>query len=135
MHPASNQRAANLDRHVAQIGGGRLHVHMLWDAPYVPQAALSAAAVRCHLGPVLDVRRVSGTRAARYVCKYLLKSAQHPAFIRGRVRRFAIHAARAPRAPSDWRYDSRTPAQVVLTEYGEVIAPDAERWSYPPRAG
>ena len=116
-------------------GGGRLHVHMLWDAPYVPQAVLSAAAARCHLGSVLDVRRVSGARAARYVCKYLVKGAQHPAFLRGGVRRFAMRAAQAPQTPSDWRYDPRTPAQVVLTEYGEVIDADAERWSYPPRPG
>jgi hypothetical protein len=112
-------------------GGGRLHVHMLWDAPYVPQAALSTAAVRCHMGPVLDVRRVSGADAARYVSKYLVKGARHPAFVRGRARRFAMRAARAPRPPSDWRYDGRTPAQIVLMEYGEEIAPDTERWSYP----
>ena len=116
-------------------GGGRLHVHMLWDAPYVPQAVLSAAAARSHLGPVLDVRRVSGARAARYVSKYLVKAAGHPAFVRGRARRFAMRAARSPRPPSNWRYDPRTPAQIVLTEYGEVIAPDADRWSNPPRAG
>jgi hypothetical protein len=112
-------------------GGGRLHVHMLWNAPYVPQAALSRAAVRCHLGSVLDVRRVSGIRAALYVGKYLVKGAQHPAFLRGRARRFAIRAARAPRPPSDWRYDRRSPSQIVLTEYGEEIAPDTDRWSHP----
>jgi hypothetical protein len=111
-------------------GGGRLHLHMLWDAPYVPQAALSAAAVRCHLGPVLDVRRVSGARAARYVSKYLVKGARHLAFVRGRARRFAMRAARSPRPPSDWRYDPRSPAQIVLMEYGEEIAPDTEHWSY-----
>jgi len=82
-------------------GGGRLHVHMLWDALYVPQAALSAAAVRCHLGPVLDVRRVSGARAARYVSKYLVKGVRHPAFVRGRTRRFAMRVACSPRPPSD----------------------------------
>jgi len=112
-------------------GGGRLHVHMLWDAPYVPQGVLSASAARSHLGIVLDVRRVSGERAARYVCKYLVKGARHPAFVRGRARRFAMRAACSPRPPSDWRYDPRTPAQIVLMEYGEEIAPDTERWSYP----
>jgi len=46
-------------------GGGRLHVHMLCDAPYVPQRALSAAAMRSGLGPVLDVRRAAaGARQA-----------------------------------------------------------------------
>jgi hypothetical protein len=116
-------------------GGGRLHVHMLWDARYVPQAVLSAAAERAHLGPVLDVRRVSGARAARYVSKYLVKGAQHPAFLRGHARRFAMRAERAPRATSDWRYDPRTPAQIVLTEYGEEISCDTDRWEYPPGAG
>lgn len=115
-------------------GGGRLHVHLLWDAPYVPQALLSRAAARCHLGPVMDVRRVSGKGAARYVSKYLVKGAQHPAFVLGRARRFAMRAARVPRELGDWRYDPRTPAQIVLMEYGEVIAPDTERWSYPPGA-
>jgi hypothetical protein len=99
-------------------GGGRLHVHMLWDAPYVPQGALSAAAVRSGLGPVLDVRRVSGRRAARYVAKYLVKSGQHPAFTRARCRRFAMHAQRAPREQSDWRYDPRSPALVAVEELG-----------------
>ena len=113
------------------VGGGRLHMHMLWDAPYVPQAVLSAAAARSHLGPILDVRRVSGTAAAaRYVSKYLVKGARHPAFVRGRARRFAMRAAHAPRPPSNWRYDPRPPAQIVLMEYGEEIAPDTERWSY-----
>jgi hypothetical protein len=116
-------------------GGGRLHVHMLWDAPYVPQRALSAAAVRCGLGAVLDVRRVSGRRAARYVAKYLVKSGQHPAFTRACCRRFAIRARRAPRAKSDWRYDPRSPALVAVEELGcHEIDWVAEGWcAYEPK--
>ncbi len=110
-------------------GGGRLHVHMLWDAPYVPQGALSAAAVRSGLGPVLDVRRVSGRGAARYVAKYLVKSGQHPAFVRAGCRRFAMRARRAPREESDWRYDPRSPALVAVEELGcYEIDCDAEGW-------
>jgi hypothetical protein len=117
-------------------GGGRLHVHMLWDAPYVPQRALSAAAVRSGLGPVLDVRRVSGRRAASYVAKYLVKSGQHPAFVRARCRRFAMRARLAPRDESDWRYDSRRPALVAVEELGcYEIDWDAEGWcAYEPKA-
>jgi hypothetical protein len=116
-------------------GGGRLHVHMLRDAPYVPQRALSAAAVRSGLGPVLDVRRVSGRRAARYVAKYLVKSGQHPAFTRAGCRRFAIRAQRAPRAESDWRFDWRRPALVAVEELGcHEIDWAAEGWcAYEPR--
>jgi len=117
-------------------GGGRLHMHILWDAPYVPQRALSAAAVRSGLGPVLDVRRVSGRRAARYVAKYLVKSGQHPAFTRGRCRRFAMRARRAPREESDWRYDPRSPALVAVEELGcYEIDWMAEGWcAYEPKA-
>ena len=116
-------------------GGGRLHVHMLWDAAYVPQRALSAAAVRSGLGPVLDVRRVSGRRAASYVAKYLVKSGQHPAFVRARCRRFAMRARRAPREESDWRYDPRSPALVAVEELGcREIDYAAEGWcAYEPR--
>jgi hypothetical protein len=110
-------------------GGGRLHVHMLWDAPYVPQRALSAAAVRCGLGKVLDVRRVSGRRAARYVAKYLVKSGKHPAFVRARCRRFAMRARCAPREESDWHYDPRSPALVAVEELGcYEIDEAAEGW-------
>jgi hypothetical protein len=117
------------------VGGGRLHVHMLWDAPFVPQRALSAAAVRSALGPVLDVRRVSGRSAARYVAKYLVKSGQHPAFTRAGCRRFAIRAQRAPRAESDWHYDPRRPALVTVEELGcREIDWAAEGWcAYEPR--
>jgi hypothetical protein len=102
---------------------------MLWDAPYVPQKVLSAAAVRSGLGPVLDVRRVSSRRAARYVAKYLVKSGQHPAFVRAGCRRFAMRAQRAPRAESDWRYDPRRPALVAVEELGcHEIDWDAEGW-------
>jgi hypothetical protein len=111
------------------VGGGRLHVHMLWDAPYVPQWVLGAAAVRSGLGSVLDVRRVSGKRAASYVAKYLVKSGQHAAFIRAGCRRFAMRARRAPREESDWRYDSRSPALVAVEELGcYEIDVDAEGW-------
>ncbi len=48
-------------------GGGRLYVHMLWDAPFIPQRKLSKAAVRSKLGEVLDIRRVSG-RDASFLC-------------------------------------------------------------------
>jgi hypothetical protein len=116
-------------------GGGRLHVHMLWDAPYVPQRALSAAAVRSGLGPVLDVRRVSGRRAASYVAKYLVKSGKRPAFVRARCRRFAMRARRAPREESDWCYDPRSPALVAVEELGcYEIDEAAEGWcAYEPR--
>src|SRR5260370_38266173 len=93
------------------VGGGRLHMHMLWDAPYVPQAVLSAAAARSHLGPILDVRRVSGTAAARYVSKYLVKGARHPAFVRGRAPPFAVRAPPPPRPPPNRRSGPAPPAQ------------------------
>jgi hypothetical protein len=116
-------------------GGGRLHVHMLWDAPYVPQRVLSTAAVRSGLGPVLDVRRVSGRRAARYVAKYLVKSGQHAAFTRVRCRRFAIRAQGAPREQGDWCYDPRRPALVAVEELGcNEIDRVAEGWcAYEPK--
>jgi hypothetical protein len=109
-------------------GGGRLHVHMLWDALYVPQACLSRAAVRCKLGEILDVRRVSAKRAARYVSKYLAKDGmRHPAF--RRARRFAIRAAEADREPDDWCFTMRCPARVAIEELGcTVIDWSADGW-------
>jgi hypothetical protein len=109
-------------------GGGRLHVHMLWDAPYVPQARLSRAAERCSLGAVLDVRRVSGQRAARYVSKYLAKDGmQHPAF--RHARRYAIRAAEPEREPGDWCYTPRCPALVAVDELGCIeIDWEADGW-------
>ncbi len=109
-------------------GGGRLHVHMVWDAAYVPQARLSRAAVRSGLGSVMDVRRVNGARAARYVSKYLAKDgAQHPAF--RHARRFALRAAEPEPEPSEWSYDSRCPAQVAVERLGcHEIDWDAEGW-------
>jgi hypothetical protein len=109
-------------------GGGRLHVHMLWDARYVPQASLSRAAVRSNLGAVIDVRRVSAPRAARYVSKYLAKDGmQHRAF--RHARRFAIHAAEAEREHEDWCFTTRCPAQVAVDELGcTEIEWEADGW-------
>jgi hypothetical protein len=129
--PRRQARARIVSPHLALADYRALHPLAQRAHVDVPQAALSAAAVRCHLGRVLDIRRVSGSQAARYVSKYLVKGARHPAFVRGHARRFAMRALRAPREPGDWRYDPRPPAHVVLTEYGELIAPDTERWSYP----
>jgi hypothetical protein len=109
-------------------GGGRLHVHMLWDARYVPQTWLSRAAVRSKLGAVMDVRRVSAKRAARYVSKYLAKDGmQHRAF--RHARRFAIRAAEADREPDDWCFTMRCPARVAVDELGcTVIDWEADGW-------
>lgn len=107
-------------------GGGRLHVHMLWDARYVPQKALSQCAERCHLGSVIDVRRVSAERAARYVAKYLAKSLGHPAF--QSMRRFAIRAIEPEREPSDWTFTIARPALVAFYIFQEEIASEADGW-------
>ncbi len=116
-------------------GGGRLHVHMLWDAPYVPQLRLSAAAERCGLGAVMDVRRVPGEGAARYVGKYLTKMSGHRAFLH--ARRFAIRAAEPEPQPSEWCYDPRCPALVAVDRLGcWEIDWDADGWCrLPPPSG
>jgi hypothetical protein len=109
-------------------GGGRLHIHMLWDARYVPQLTLSKAAVRSKLGEILDVRRVRGKHAARYVSKYLAKDGmQHPAFRRSR--RFAIRAAEADREPGDWCFTPARPAHVAVEYLGcTEIDWEADGW-------
>jgi hypothetical protein len=109
-------------------GGGRLHVHMLWDARYVPQARLSRAAERSGLGAVVDVRRVSAKGAARYVSKYLTKDGmQHRAF--RHARRYAIRAAEPEREPDDWCYTARCPALVAVDELGCMeIDWEADGW-------
>ena len=108
-------------------GGGRLHVHMLWDARYVPQALLSRAAERSRLGSVMDVRRVPAGVAGRYVAKYLSKDTQHRAF--RHARRFAIRAAEPEPAPSEWCYDPRVPALVAVERLNcHEIDWDAEGW-------
>ena len=109
-------------------GGGRLHVHMLWDARFVPQAWLSRAAVRCKLGEILDVRRVSEARAARYVSKYLVKDGMRHWVFR-HARRFAIRAAETEREPDDWCFTMRRPARVAVDELGCVeINWEADGW-------
>lgn len=106
-------------------GGGRLHVHMLWDAPYVLQSLLSVAAVRSGLGGILDVRRVATRRGVRYVAKYLTKS-NFPA---GRTRRFAVRAPEPSKEPTDWLWDPRRPALVAVDQLGcYEIDYDAEGW-------
>jgi hypothetical protein len=100
---------------------------MLWDAPYIPQRTLSKAAVRSKLGEVLDIRTVSGRRAASYVSKYLAKDGMnHPAF--RRARRFAIHAAEAEREPSDWRFTRHCPAVVAWFAMGVKIDWNSDGW-------
>jgi hypothetical protein len=115
-------------------GGNRLHVHMLWDARYVPQRVLSEVAARCHLGHVIDVRRVSAKRSARYVSKYLTKS-EFPSVTlerngaAHRTRRFAVRAPERPKEPSGWHWDPRRPALVAVECLGcTEIDWDAEGW-------
>jgi hypothetical protein len=101
---------------------------MLWDAAYVPQANLSETAARSKLGTVIDVRRVSGKRAAHYVAKYLAKDGmQHPAF--RHARRYAIRAAQAEPERGDWRFTMRCPALVAVDELGcTEIDWEADGW-------
>lgn len=109
-------------------GGGRLHIHMLWDARFIPQAWLSKTAKQCGLGRIIDVRRVSDERAARYVSKYLTKMGAHPAFRRSR--RFAIRANEPAKEKSVWAWDPRRPALVAVECLGcREIDFDAEGWS------
>jgi hypothetical protein len=61
---------------------GRLHAHLLWTMPFLPQSELSKAAARCGLGAVLDVRSTyslngrGGFRSGPvgYITKYLTKA-------------------------------------------------------------
>jgi hypothetical protein len=55
---------------------GRLHIHILWNAGYIPQDWLSATAVSCGLGEVLDVRSAisKGYRNTTLVENYLSKA-------------------------------------------------------------
>ena len=115
-------------------GGNRLHLHMLWDARYVPQRVLSEAAARCGLGSVMDVRRVSAERSARYVSKYLTKS-EFSSSTSGRngeahrTRRFAVRAPEPPKEASDWQWDPRRPALVAVERLEcTEIDWDAEGW-------
>lgn len=60
---------------------GRLHAHFLWTMPFLRQPELSAAALRCGLGAVLDIRSTyaltgrGGFRSGTvgYITKYLTK--------------------------------------------------------------
>jgi hypothetical protein len=117
-------------------GGGRLHVHMLWDAPYVNQTALSAACGRCRLGYVVDIRRAKAKGAARYLAKYLAKDAAHPAF-RGR-RRFSMRAPEPKPEPSEWRFDWRPPSLIAVQDWElpviEVEADGVCDWPRPATA-
>jgi len=53
---------------------GEPHLHILCRAPFIPQRWLSAAMDELIHAPVVDIRKVHGTReAARYVAKYVGK--------------------------------------------------------------
>jgi hypothetical protein len=55
---------------------GRLHLHILWTAGYVPQDWLSATAVKCGFGKILDVRSAlaKGFRNSTLVERYVTKT-------------------------------------------------------------
>ena len=101
--------------------GGRLHSHMLWDAPFIPQAVLSEHAEACGLGfrvyiRGIDHRHAEGDQAARYVADqavgYVSRQADSPAGTRDlppRARRFQS-ALVAPYKPEEgWQFHRHCP--------------------------
>lgn len=54
---------------------GGLHSHLVWDAPYIPQAELSAHAQACGLGYVVWIRAVDNRHHADAAAKYVADQA------------------------------------------------------------
>ena len=64
---------------VRELGevGGRLHLHVLLEIPFLCYFCVREAVIRAGFGVVCDIQRVRGA-ASGYVSKYLAKSASDP---------------------------------------------------------
>lgn len=93
-----------------ECGGStaRLHAHLLWSLPFLPQKELSEAAVSCGLGAIIDIRRtyaLNGRGGFRwgiggYITKYLTKS--YGTGLPPRSRRFQTSRVPPYQSAPDW---------------------------------
>jgi hypothetical protein len=108
-------------REVGARGQRRLHLHMLWTAPYLAQAELAQAAERCGLGQRLDIRTVkSQQQIGEYCAKvthYLTKGEQAE-MPRG-TRHYAVSApVERPGKDPDWRWSALNVHMVAWYVFG-----------------
>jgi hypothetical protein len=101
--------------------GGRLHSHLLWDAPYIDQEVLSEHAEACGLGFRVWIRQVSdghgrGDEAATYVAgqavsyvsQQALSAGEHRDLPRG-ARRFQSSGVPPYEPEEGWRWQELAP--------------------------
>lgn len=108
-------------REVGERAQRRLHLHLLWTAPYIAQAELAAAAVRCGLGQRLDIRAVkSQQQVGEYASKvshYLTKEQQQN-LPRG-ARHYGLSAPVVrPGKDPDWAFSVLSVHSVVWWVFG-----------------
>lgn len=90
---------------------GEPHLHILLRSPYIPQAELSRIMSELIDSPIVDIRRIKGTREViRYVAKYITKSPHH--FGTGK-RYWSSQAWELPQDPDEER-DSLHAAKWVI---------------------
>lgn len=125
--------------------GGRLHSHMVWDAPFIPQEVLSEHAEACGLGfrvyiRAIDNRHGASDHAARYVAEQAVtyvsnqavSTSEQPDLPKG-ARRFQSTGVPAYEAEEGWLFHKRCPWGCACKWCGTVAAPvfprsQAERW-------